>query len=266
MSLLHDRVAVVTGAGRGIGRAIALRFAEEGAHLVLNDLDPEPLAEVLARCGPGRALAVPGDITTPGVAEALMAAAVQELGGLDILVNNAGLTRDRVIHRMSDADWETVLNVNLTGAFRCARAAAHHFRAQAQAEQDTHGAVQRTRKLVNLYSTAAIRGNPGQVNYAAAKMGLVGMTRALAQEWARYRVCVNAVAPGFIDTRLTQERAEGSPVGMSPEAREATLARIPFGRPGQPREVADAVLFFASPMSDFITGQELNVSGGMQIP
>ena len=269
MGLIEDRVAVVTGAGRGIGQAIALSFVREGAKVVVNDLDAGPAGETVAACEAlraGSAVASVGSVADPAYTDALMKTAADHFGQLDILVNNAGVTRDRMGHLMTDEQWDLVIAVNLKGTFNCIRSAAPYLRDPAKQELAEHGEVTRVRKIVNFFSTAAIRGNPGQANYTAAKMGNVGLTRTFAQEWGRYRICVNAVAPGFTETRLTAPKGEGDTLGVPEAQREATLGRIPFGRFGTPEDIAWAVLFFSSPLSDFITGQELNVSGGMQIP
>ncbi|RMG20722.1 MAG: glucose 1-dehydrogenase [Deltaproteobacteria bacterium] len=269
MALLKDRVAVVTGAGRGIGRAIALRFVEEGARVVINDVDDAPADETRQACeaiAAGSATVSIGSVTDPAYTDALMKTAVDHFGALDILVNNAGITRDRMSHRMSDDEWRFVIDVNLGGTFNCIRSAAPYMRDVAKREIETHGEVLRVRKVVNFYSTAAIRGNPGQANYTAAKMGNIGLTRTIAQEWGRFRICVNAVAPGFTETRLTAPKKEGDTLGVPEAHRKAMLERIPFRRFGLPEDVANAVLFFASPLSDYVTGQAINVSGGMQIP
>jgi len=269
MGLIDDRVAVVTGAGRGIGRAIALLFADEGARVVVNDVDSGPAEEVATECrGRGvEALASVGSVADGTYTDVLMKAAVERFGRIDILVNNAGVTRDRVVHRMSDEEWDFVIDVNLKGTFNCIRSAAPYLRDVAKREIDEEGHPRYHRKIVNFYSTAAIRGNPGQINYTAAKMGNVGITRTIAQEWGRFWINVNAVAPGLTETRLTQVKEDGDGVLGIPRAqKEAAVARIPFGRPADPLDVARVVLFLASPLSDFVTGQELNVSGGMQIP
>ena len=269
MSLLDDRVAVITGAGRGIGRACALTFVQHGASVVINDVDPEPAKEAQAACEAvrkGSAVIHVGSITDPKQTDDLMKLAADRFGKLDILVNNAGITRDRMSHLMSDEQWDLVIDVNLTGTFNCIRSAAPYLRDVAKREIDDLGRVRYNRKIVNFYSTAAIRGNPGQINYTAAKMGNVGITRTVAQEWGRFGINCNAVAPGFTNTRLTAAKQKGDPLGVPEEQRQATLQRIPMGRFGEPEDVANAVLFFASPLSDYVTGQEINVSGGMQIP
>jgi len=269
MGLLTDRVAVVTGAGRGIGRAIAERFVEEGARVVINDVDVEPAQsthEALEAMTPGSSAVSVGSVTDPLYTDTLMMTAVQAFGQLDILINNAGLSRDRMVHRLSDEDWDFVLDVNLTGSFNCIRSAAPFMRDVAKRELEDTGEVSRVRKVVNFFSTAAIRGNPGQAGYTAAKMGNVGLARTVAQEWARFRICVNCVAPGFTQTRMTAPKERGDALGIPEPIRQQMLEKIPFGRYGDPRDVANAVLFFASPLSDYVTGQSINVSGGLQIP
>lgn len=271
MGLLNGKAAVVTGAGRGIGRAIAHLFAAEGASVVVNDLDIEPADTVAKECDAirtGSARASVGSVADSRYTDHLMATAVEAYGKLDILINNAGITRDRVIHKMTDEDWEFVLRVNLTGTFNCIRSTAPYMRDVAKAEIEERGCVSAHRKIVNFYSTAAIRGNPGQVNYTAAKMGNIGVTRTVAQEWGRFCINVNAVAPGLTETRLSHAKARGDagPFGIPEDQRAAMIQRIPFGRIGEPIDIARVVLFFASPLSDFVTGQCVNVSGGMQIP
>ena len=269
--LLEGRVAVVTGAGRGIGRAIAELFVQHGAQVVVNDLEKEVATRTVARCaqlaGDGCATASAGSVTEAAYAESLMRHAVGTFGKLDILVNNAGITRDAMAHKMSDDDWDAVLDVSLTGSFRCVRAASPYLRDVAKAELKKGGEVRYHRKIVNFFSTSAIHGNVGQLNYAAAKMGNVGLTRTLAREWARFCINVNCIAPGFTDTRLTRPKEEGDgTLGIPRAQREAFLQSLPFGRPAAPVDVAKVVLFLSSPLSDWVTGQEINVSGGQQIP
>lgn len=277
MPLLENRTAVITGAGRGIGRQVALTFAREGARVVINDLDEGPAAEVAAECeaigGVGCADMSAGSVADSDYTDELMAFAAGrwdgdgDAGAIDILVNNAGMARDRVVHKMTGDEWDMVIGVNLKGTFHCIRSVAPYMRDVSKAEMSEHGEVLKVRKIVNFFSTAAIRGNPGQINYTAAKMGNVGITRTMAQEWGRFRVCVNAVAPGFTDTRMTKSKAKGDPgLGVPAEHREAMIRQIPFGRIGNPEDIANAVLFFSSPLSDYVTGQQINVSGGMQIP
>ena len=269
MGLLEDRVAVITGAGRGIGRAVALTFVREGARVVINDVDEAPAKEAQSACNEivkGRAAIHIGSVADRNHTDALMKTAVDNFGKLDILVNNAGITRDRMAHLMTDEWWDLVIDVNLTGTFNCIRSAARYLRDVAKKELEDHGHPLYHRKIVNFFSTAAIRGNPGQINYTAAKMGNVGITRTVAQEWGRFWINCNAVAPGFTNTRLTAPKQKGDELGVPEEQRQAMLQRIPMGRFGEPEDIANAVLFFSSPLSDYVTGQTINVSGGMQIP
>jgi 3-oxoacyl-[acyl-carrier protein] reductase len=269
MGLLDDRVAVITGAGRGIGRACALLFVREGARVIINDVDEAPAAEARALCEqlrPGAAAIHLGSVADRHATDALMKQAVDSFGKLDILVNNAGITRDRMAHLMTDDYWDLVIDVNLKGTFNCIRSASPFLRDVAKKEIEDHGHFAYHRKIVNFFSTAAIRGNPGQINYTAAKMGNVGITRTVAQEWGRFGINVNAVAPGFTNTRLTAPKQKGDELGVPEALRQEMLSRIPLARFGEPEDVANAVLFFASPLSDYVTGQTINVSGGMQIP
>jgi len=200
------------------------------------------------------------------VTDRIMKTAVDGFGKLDILVNNAGTTRDKMCHLMTDEWWNLVIDVNLRGTFNCIRSAAPHLRDVAKKEIEKSDRVAYNRKVVNFFSTAALRGNPGQINYTAAKEGNVGITRTVAQEWGRFGINVNAVAPGLTRTRLTQEKLPGGDLGIPKEQFDEMVRRIPLGRAGEPEDIARVVLFFASPLSDYVTGQTINVSGGMQIP
>jgi len=245
---LDGRVALVTGAAGGIGRAIVARLAAEGAVVVVNDLSADACAELAARTG-GGATAAPGSVADPADAAAVVEAVAQTHGRLDVLVNNAGITRDGALHRMTDDDWRLVHDVGLYGAFCMARAASGLLRAPA----DRH------RKVVNMSSNVALHGAPGTTNYAAAKAGLIGFTKALAREWAGRRVNVNAVAPGLIaGTALTAQKPQ--------ELIARVEAQIPLGRAGTPDDVAGVVAFLASADSDFMTAQVLELSGGLELP
>lgn len=269
MELLAGKIAIITGAGRGIGRSCAELFVRQGASVVINDVEEGPAGEARAACEairPGSAQIHVGSVAEPRDTDALMKLTADKYGKIDILINNAGITRDKMSHQMTDEWWDLVIDVNLTGTFNCIRSSAPYMRDVAKQEIEQNGRPRYNRKIVNFFSTAAIRGNPGQINYTAAKMGNVGITRTIAQEWGRYGINCNAVAPGFTNTRLTAAKVAGAELGVPEEQRQATLKRIPLGRFGEPEDIANAVMFFASPLSDYVTGQTINVSGGMQIP
>jgi NAD(P)-dependent dehydrogenase (short-subunit alcohol dehydrogenase family) len=249
---LDGRIALVTGAGAGIGRAIANRLAAEGAAVIVNDLEADACDAVVAELG-GEALAAPGDVSDPQATDAVVAHVAAERGALDILVNNAGVLRDAPLHRMTDDDWRIVHDVVLRGTFCMCRSAAVLLRGERGAVPAYH------RKVVNISSSVGIHGAAGTVNYSSAKAGVIGLTRALAREWAPRRVNVNAVAPGLIaGTRLTDAKPA--------ELIDRTIAQIPIGRAGTPEDVAAAVAFLASPDADYLTGQVLDLHGGLDVP
>jgi len=272
MGKLQGKVAIVSGSGRGIGRAIAMKLAGEGARVVVNDLDPGTADEAVAaiRAAGGQAVACPGNVTAEGFAERFVQTAVQEFGGLDIIVNNAGYTWDNVIQKMDDRQWDAILDVHLKAPFRILRAAAGFIREAARQEAAEGREV--FRKVVNISSTSGVYGNAGQANYAAAKAGVNGLTRAMAKEWGRYKVNVNSVAFGLIKTRLTEASADADTtidiegqqikVGVNPQLLKSAEQTIPLGRGGTPDEAAGAVLLFCFPESNYISGQTLVCAGG----
>ncbi len=273
--LLDGQVALITGAGRGIGAATATLFAREGAKVVVNDLNAEPAEAVVAaiREAGGEAIAVPGDVTAPDFPETIVRTAVETFGKLNILVNNAGFTWDGVIHKMTDEQWQTILDVHATAPFRLIRAAAPYMRDVAKQEL-AEGRTPEPRCIINVSSTSGLHGNAGQANYATAKMGIVGLTKTVAKEWGRFGIRCNAVAFGYIDTRLTQPKEKGETVEVAgrkiaigiPEARRELIPMlIPLGRAGTPEEAAGAVLFLASPLASYVTGHVLEVTGGYGI-
>ena len=246
MSRLSGQRALVTGASRGIGRAIALRLAAEGASVALNynsgREEAEAVAAEIAGAG-GNAVTLPGNVADATQAEALVDGAVGALGGLDILVNNAGITRDNLLMRLSEDDWDAVLDTNLKGVFLCTKAAIRPMLRQ------------RSGRIVNMSSVVALTGNPGQANYTAAKAGLIGFTRTVAREVASRGITVNAIAPGFIATQMV----ESIPEDLRGQIRE----RIPLGEFGTPEDVAGCVAFLASADAAYITGQVLSIDGGL---
>jgi 3-oxoacyl-[acyl-carrier protein] reductase len=274
MGKLDGKVALVTGSGRGIGQAIALKLASEGARLVVNDLDAEPAHEMVETLGRGgsEAVACVGNVTAPDFADRMVKAAVERFGGIDIIVNNAGYTWDDVIHKMTDEQWYAMLDCHMTAPFRLLRAAYPVLKARALAEQAEGREV--FRKVVNISSISALNGNAGQVNYGGAKAGVIGMTRALSREWGRLKVNVNAVAFGLIHTRMTSADAQAGAtvkiegrdirVGLNPELLKSHAQRNPLGRGGTPEEAAGAVYLFCLPESNYITGQVIAVSGAPQ--
>ena len=269
--MLQGRVAIVTGSGRGIGRAVALLFAREGAKVVISDIDLQPAQETAQEIkgAGGESIFFQGDVTKPDFAEEIVNYAVKTWGGLHILVNNAGYTWDAVVHKMTDQQWESMLAVHLTAPFRLIRAAAPFFRDAAKEEKAAGKVI--NRKIINVSSIAGTRGNSGQANYASAKAGIVGMARALSKEWGSLNVQVNAVAYGWIDTRLTREKESGVTleregqsvaIGIPAGMRNMMKMIIPMGRAGTPEEAAGPVLFLASSLSDYVSGQCLEITGG----
>jgi 3-oxoacyl-[acyl-carrier protein] reductase len=245
---LEGRVALVTGAGRGIGRAITEELARRGADIVLADrlLDvaEQTASEVAASCG-RRTIALPVDVSSFDSARQMVDKAIAEFGRVDILVNNAGITRDNLIMRMDESDWDAVIDINLKGAWNCSKAVIRSMMKQ------------RYGRIVNISSVSGLAGQAGQTNYSASKAGLIGFTKALAREVASRQITVNAVAPGFVPTALT--------VDLPEELKEAMLKITPLGRMGKPEEIAYAVAFFASDEAGYVTGQVLSVDGGMMM-
>lgn len=272
---LDGRVALVTGSGRGIGREIALKLASEGARVVVNDLDADPAAQTaeMIRDMGGEAAICAGSVTEDGFAQRFVDTGVNAFGGLDIIVNNAGYTWDSVVQKMTDEQWHAIIDVHLTAPFRILRAAAPVIRDKARAEAEAGQEV--FRKVVNISSIAGTGGNAGQINYSAAKAGIIGLTRTMAKEWGRYKVNVNAVAFGPIRTRLTEGSAKGDStikvegkdirVGVSPDLLSQMETSIPLGRVGTPEEAAGAIYLFCAPESNFISGQYVICGGGFVI-
>ncbi|MBS1883009.1 MAG: SDR family oxidoreductase [Actinobacteria bacterium] len=270
MGLLDGRAAIVTGSARGIGRATAELFAAEGARVLINDLDAD-VAEQTASEIDGETAVYAGDLTAAGACDALVAAGVDAFGQVDIVVNNAGYTWDGVAHKVTDEQFQAMLDIHTIVPFRVARALAPHWREAAKKEREE--GVEVFRKLINTSSTTGMMGNAGQVNYAAGKAGVVGITKTLAKEWGQFKINVNAVAFGFVETRLTAAKEEGGEItapggekielGIPEQMRAMAAAVIPLGRPASPTEAAGPVLFLASPLANYVHGQVLNITGGM---
>lgn len=269
MGVLDGKVAIVTGSGRGLGRATANLLSEQGARVVVNDLDVDAAREAAAGLA-GEAAVYAGDLTADGAPDALVQKALDEWGQLDIIVNNAGYNLDAAIHKMSDAWFERMLAIHVTVPFRIIRAAAPHFREMAKVERSEGREV--FRKIVNVSSVAGTVGSDGQANYSAAKAGVIGLTRSVAKEWGRYKVNCNAVAFGLMDTRLTQAQEESNRIavdddelqlGLTPQVRELVTQQIAFRRPGKPEEGAGPIFFLCSPYSDYVQGQVITVAGGL---
>ena len=268
MGVLEGKAAIVTGSARGIGRATAELLAGQGARVLINDLDGD-VAEQAASEIVGETAVFGGNLTQPGVPDRLVQRAVDEFGRIDIIVNNAGYTWDGVAHKMTDEQFQAMLDIHTVVPFRVIRAAAPHIREPAKAERERGEEV--FRKIVSVTSVSGTMGNAGQVNYAAGKAGVVGLTKTLAKEWGQFKVNVNAVAFGFVETRLTAAKEEGGKIelegreiqlGIPEQMRAIAPMMIPLGRPASPQEAAGPVFFLCSPWSNYVHGQVLNVTGG----
>mgnify|MGYP001815873270 FL=1 len=274
-TMLKDKVAIITGSGRGIGQAAAFKFAREGAKVVVSDIDAQPAEETVEsiKASGGEAVAYVGDVMGSDFAEGIVRKAADTWGGLHIIVNNAGFTWDSMIHKMPEEQWDKILDIHLKAPYRIIRAAYPYFVNAAKDEMEKEGQAV-ARKIVNISSVAGVGGNLGQANYSSAKAGIVGLTKTMSKEWARYNVQANCVAFGFIDTRLTQDKEKGIEVdtgqekvavGVPAKQRDIFIRMIPMGRPGTTEEAAGAVMFFASPLSDYVSGQLLICGGGFSM-
>jgi 3-oxoacyl-[acyl-carrier protein] reductase len=268
MGVLDDKVAIVTGSARGIGRATAALLAEHGARVLINDLDGDLAAQTASEIA-GETVVFGGDLTQPGAPDALVQTAIDAWGKLDIIVNNAGYTIDAPIHKMSDEAFQRMLDIHTIVPFRVIRAAAPHLREPAKQEREDGREV--FRKIVNVSSISGTMGNAGQANYSAGKNGVVGLTKTLAKEWGQFKINVNAVAFGWIETRLTASKVEDNTMeiggekvqlGIPDQMRGMASMLIPLGRTGTPEEAAGGVFFLCSPWSNFVHGQVLNITGG----
>lgn len=267
MGLMDGKVCVVTGSARGIGKACLEKFLDEGAMgAAVSDMDTaameETRKEFADKYGEEKVIAVKCDVTNRQECQELMDETAKKWGQIDVLVNNAGITRDQMFHKMSQEAWDFVIDVNLKGSFNCSQAAMPYMRETAKKEREEGKDIQH-RKIIHIPSIAGLMGNNGQANYTAAKMGLVGLMRTMCRELGQFRVNINCVAPGFIETRLTQEKQAGEDLGIPKPIRDGILSGIPFGRFGDPSDIANCVFFFASPMSDYVTGQMVCCSGGL---
>ena len=275
MGKLAGKVAIISGSGRGIGRALALKLASEGAGIVVNDLDEAPAAEVVAAIEAmgGKAVACVGDVTAADFGQRFVDTALTSFNGLDIIVNNAGYTRDGVIQKQTDEQFQAMLDVHVVAPFRILRAAAEPLRMFSKREAAEGREV--IRKVVNVSSMAGTNGNAGQINYSSAKAALIGMTKTMSKEWGRYKVCVNCVAFGFIATRLTKPNddpdsrisIDGRDIqaGVPQAALNALAQSVPLGRAGTPDEAAGGIYLFCAPESDYVSGQILLVGGGISL-
>lgn len=268
MGVLDGKVAIVTGSARGIGRATAELLSEQGAKVLINDLDTD-VAEQTASEIPGETVVYGGDLTKGDAPDKLVQTAIDAWGKLDIIVNNAGYTLDTPVHKMSDEWFQRMLDIHTVVPFRVIRAAAPHLREPAK--QEKAEGIEVFRKIVNISSVSGTMGNAGQANYSAGKNAVVGLTKTVAKEWGQFKVNVNAVAFGWIETRLTAAKVDDNTMeidgqkvqlGIPEQMRGMASMLVPLGRPGTPEEAAGGVFFLCSPWSDFVTGQVLNVTGG----
>jgi 3-oxoacyl-[acyl-carrier protein] reductase len=268
MGVLDDKVAIVTGSARGIGRATAELLSEQGAKVLINDLDGD-VAEQTAGEIQGETTVFAGDLTKGDAPEKLVQTAVDAWGRIDIIVNNAGYTIDAPIHKMSDDHWDKMLDIHVKVPFQVIRAAAPHLREPAKKEKEEGREV--FRKIVNVSSISGTMGNAGQANYSSGKSAVVGLTKTLAKEWGQFKINVNAVAFGYIETRLTASKDDSNvmeiggekvQLGIPDQMRGMAAMLIPLGRPGTPQEAAGGVFFLCSPWSNYVHGQVLNITGG----
>ncbi|HEY7150992.1 MAG TPA: SDR family oxidoreductase [Solirubrobacterales bacterium] len=268
MGLLDGKAAIITGSARGIGRATAELFIGEGAKVLINDIDGD-VAEQAAGEIEGETAVFAGDLTKPGACDELVAKANEAFGEVDIVVNNAGYTWDGVVHKMSDEQFQAMLDIHTIVPFRMIRALAPSWREAAK--QEAGQGSERFRKIVNITSISGTMGNAGQANYSAAKAGVTGLTKTIAKEWGQFKVNVNAVAFGFVETRLTQAKEQAEAIerggekielGIPEQQRAMASMIIPLGRPAQPSEAAGPVLFLSSDLANYVHGQVLNVTGG----
>jgi 3-oxoacyl-[acyl-carrier protein] reductase len=269
MGVLDRKSAIVTGSARGIGRATAELLAAHGAQVLINDLDGD-IAEQAGEEIAGETAVFAGDLTKPGVPDELVQKAIDSFGKIDIIVNNAGYTIDAPVHKMSDEHFQAMLDIHTVVPFRVIRAAAPHLREPAKKEREEGREV--FRKIVNVSSTSGTFGNAGQANYSSAKAAVVGLTKTVAKEWGQFKVNVNAVAFGFIDTRLTQAKVDENTMeihgetiqlGIPEQMRQMASMMIPLGRPAAPEEAAGGIFFLCSPWSNYVHGQTLHVTGGV---
>jgi 3-oxoacyl-[acyl-carrier protein] reductase len=268
MGILNDKVAIVTGSARGIGRATAELLAAQGAKVLINDLDADAAQQTASEID-GDTVVFAGDLTKPGVCDRLVERVIAAWGKVDVLVNNAGYTIDAPLHKMSDEQFQRMLDIHTIVPFRMCRAVAPHMREPAKVEREQ--GLEVFRKIVNVSSVSGTMGNAGQANYASGKSGVVGLTKTLAKEWGPLKINVNAVAFGYIETRLTADKTGDNTIeidgqtielGIPSPLRQMVPALIPMGRPGLPAEAAGGVFLLCTPWANYITGQVLTISGG----